>query len=333
MLVPNWKTTIATALCAVACAMSGLAQVAPVILKLDTDNGVRYIYDTADLTTFARVPTPVSQVRPTFATQVLLADVVAVNDKPAKGIFITRLTVLNLRPNPAAGEAIADLERGNAAERIVEILHPDGTPIGSLMMTGFDGGSPPPGAPAGVRGSNYAITGGTGAFLGMRGQLNGGAPPVNRNASVREDPAQRRHNGGGEGVYYVHLIPMERPEVTVTASGPAVVHSSDFSLVTAAKPARPGEVLSLYATGLGPTRPGVAPGRPFPESPLQVVNSPVEVVVNGRPAEVLAAVGLPGAVGGYQVNFRLPSETVRGLATLQVSAAWIPGPEVRIAVQ
>ena len=75
------------------------------------------------------------------------------------------------------------------------------------------------------------------------------------------------------------------------------------------------------------------PGKPFPASPLAAVNSPVEVLVNGRAAEVLAAVGYPGAVDGYQVNFRIPSETARGTATIQVSAAWIAGPEVRIPVQ
>ena len=40
-----------------------------------------------------------------------------------------------------------------------------------------------------------------------------------------------------------------------TANGPAVVHGADFSLVTAAKPAKPGEILTLLATGLGPTQP------------------------------------------------------------------------------
>jgi hypothetical protein len=40
----------------------------------------------------------------------------------------------------------------------------------------------------------------------------------------------------------------------------------------------------------------VQPGKPFPASPLAAVNSPVDVAVNGKFAEVLAAVGLPGAV-------------------------------------
>lgn len=133
--------------------------------------------------------------------------------------------------------------------------------------------------------------------------------------------------------WVLHVIPMSAPQVVITAAGPAVTHSSDFTLVSASKPAAAGEILSLFATGLGPTRPGVDPGQPFPSKPLAAVNSPVVVTVNGKSADVLAAVGFPGAVDGYQVNFRLPPDTAKGTATIQVSAAWITGPAVSITVQ
>jgi len=79
--------------------------------------------------------------------------------------------------------------------------------------------------------------------------------------------------------------------------------------------------------------PELIPSSRFPSSPLAVVNSPVVVTVNGKPAEVLAAVGFPNAVNGYQVNFRLPPDTSKGTVTVQVSAAWIVGPAVSITVQ
>src|SRR5258708_187987 len=106
-----------------------------------------------------------------------------------------------------------------------------------------------------------------------------------------------------------------------------------FSRVTAAKPGAAGEVLSLFVTGLGATVPSVDPGQPFPSSPAATVNSPIEVKVNGNSAEVLGAVGFPGSLDGYQVNFRVPQDAAKGVATIQVSAAWIAGPSVRIAVQ
>src|SRR5262245_57852035 len=126
---------------------------------------------------------------------------------------------------------------------------------------------------------------------------------------------------------------MARPEVTMLPTGPAITHSGDFSLVTASKPAAQGEILSLFATGLGPVVPGVDPGKPFPASPLAVVNAPVVVTVNGKAAEVIGAAGYPGAVDAYQVNFRVPPDTAKGPATIQVTAAWISGAPVSIPVQ
>ena len=330
MPLVRWKAALATAL---TCSVCGLAQVAPpVILRIEYENGVRYVFDSVDIPSFATVPTPVSQAIPTFATYVLLADVVAVNGQPAKGLFLTRQVVVNLTTSPSAGQAIADVIRTNVVDRIVEIQQPDGTPIGSIMTLGFDGGSPPPGAPSGTTG-NFAITGGSGAFLGVRGQAAGGGLIIaNRNASVREDPAQRRVNGGGKASLVVQLIPMSRPEIVATASGPAVFHA-DFSPVTTVKPAKTGEVLIMRVTGLGPTRPGTDPGQPFPVDATQEVNSPVDVTVNGKSADVINKIGWPSLVDTYRVDFRVPDGITPGTAAIQLTAAWIPGAAVNIPTQ
>ena len=329
---------MAVLLVAVYCT-GGYGQAPPAtIIQIETANQTRYIHDTSDLSTFATVQSPTNVTLPTFATWVTEADIVAVNGKPAKGVYLTRQVAINLSPTPPPGQGIADLAATNIVDRILVLMQPDGTTVGSIMMLGLDGGTPPPGAPAAAsRGSNFAISGGTGAFLGVRGQLGmgpplDGSPPV-RNASVKEDPSKRRINGGGRAIFVLHLIPMSVPQVVTTANGPAVTHSSDFSLVTASKPAAAGEILSLFVTGLGPTVPSVDPGQPFPASPPAVVNSPVSVTVNGESAEVIAAVGFRGAIDGYQVNFRVPSDAAKGTAGVQVSAAWIAGPAVNITIQ
>ena len=95
----------------------------------------------------------------------------------------------------------------------------------------------------------------------------------------------------------------------------------------------PGETLSLFVSGLGPTRPGVDPGQPFPSSPAVEVISPIQATVNGRPADVIGAVGFPGQVDTYQINVRVPPGTASGTARLQLSAAWIAGPAVSIPIQ
>ena len=122
------------------------------------------------------------------------------------------------------------------------------------------------------------------------------------------------------------------PQIVTTASGPAVFHS-DFSPVTAAKPAKAGEVLIVQATGLGPTVPGVDPGQPFPTDSLFQVNSPVDVTVNGRPAEVINNIGWGGLMDTYRIDFRVPDGTTAGMASIQITAAWIAGTAVGIAVQ
>ena len=337
-MIPRAKICAMTVLLvAVYCSQGWGQALPPVILEIDTDNQVQYNGDVSDLSRMAANPdvTPANAPR-NFGLVINLGDIMTVNGQPAKGIMVERLIRLGLAPAPTPGNAIADVTRTQIGDRIFEILKSDGTAIGSIMISQFTGGAPAPGGPLAASGGNLAIVGGTGAFLGARGQAYTGARPDqigSRQASMAEDPANRRRHGGGRFRYVLHVLPMARPEIAVTAAGPAVTHSSDFAPVTASRPAAVGEILSVFATGLGPTRPGVDPGKPFPASPLAAVNSPVEVLVNGRAAEVLAAVGYPGAVDGYQVNFRIPSETARGTATIQVSAAWIAGPEVRIPVQ
>jgi hypothetical protein len=135
-------------------------------------------------------------------------------------------------------------------ENILEIQQADGTAIGTLILDGLTGGPAPVGTPkAGVTG-NFAVIGGTGAFLGARGQT---ATIMNthRATSTLENPINRRTFPSGLWKVVVQLIPMTTPEVVLTTAGPAIVHSADNSPVTAAKPARTGEVLTLYALGLG----------------------------------------------------------------------------------
>jgi uncharacterized protein (TIGR03437 family) len=340
MLRLHWRTVLATALCAAAFSQPGLAQLAPPsILQIDVANNVLYQEDTSDVSKFATNPNVAadSHSAKNFNRALGVADIVAVNGQPVTGTHIRSAVNVNLSTAPVPGQAIADTVRTAVAVFTFEILKSDGTPIGTIVTNGFGAGAAPPGAPSSVTGNNFAITGGTGAFLGVRGQMGVAANPpgvaTQRVASMTEDPANRRLNGGGTQRWVAHLIPLESPEIAMVPAGPAITHSSDFSLVTVSKPATAGEILSLFARGLGPVNPGVDPGQPFPSNPPAIVNSPVAVLVNGNAAEVLTAVGLPGAVDGYQVNFRVPPGTAKGPASIQLSAAWISGTAVVIAVQ
>jgi hypothetical protein len=268
----------------------------------------------------------------TFFPGTILADIVAVNGTKAKGTTVARMFWVGLNSNPSGSQAIADVNRFQAMDIVFEIQQADGTSLGTIFLSGVTGGTAPAGAPsAGVTG-NFAVTGGTGAFLGVRGQA---ATIMNshRTTSNFENPLNRRTFSGGLWKMAVELVPMHTPEVVANSDGPVIVHSNDYSLVTAVRPAHAGEVLTLLASGLGPTRPGLDPGNVFTAGPAQIVNSPVDVLVNGKAGDFLYAGGYPGTADNYQVNFRVPADTAPGTAALQLRAAWIAGGQVKIAIQ
>jgi hypothetical protein len=163
-------------LCAAFCCTLARAQApAPTVLTIDLQNVVEYQADISDTSKFATSPgiTPSATFK-NFGAVTLIGDIVAVNGQPAKGTYIGRSRGLVASPTPAPGGAIADVTRTALREHVFEILKSDGTPVGTIMSMGFSGGPPPPGTglPSTQR-ANWAIVGGTGAFLGARGQVNG----------------------------------------------------------------------------------------------------------------------------------------------------------------
>jgi len=321
-----WRTIAVAAFVAALCA-SGLGQTAeqPVALTIDVENYVLYRGDVTDSTRLARDPA-VTAPLPARAFQVShgAGDIVAVSGKPARGLLTYRVATLSSRVNPQPGQMIADFDGTGGAFCFWQILGPDGSWVGNLL----DGGAFPE--------SQHTITGGAGAFFGVTGVHR--SPEVirpHRTASVTEDPANRRIHGGGKFRIIFYVYPKHRPAVDISPTGPAVYHTADFSPVTAASPARAGEILTVGARHLGPVRPELLPPgtRPFKADPVEMVNSPVEVTVNGKEAEVINKVGWPGTYDLYRVDFRVPSGLPPGTATLQLTAAWIPGPEVKIPVQ
>ena len=240
---------MAVVLVAVYCNLALGQAIPPTILAVDVENFVQYSEDTSDLSKFATDPNATTAALPrNFFFSVQIGDIVAVNGQPAKGTLTRELRRVGLSTAPNPGEAIADTVRVAVIADTFEILKSDGNPIGTIVSYGIAGGSPPLGAPLSITQANFAIVGGTGAFLGARGQYGQAVTAQTiafRQASITEDPANRRSNGGGRQRYVLQVIPMSAPQIAATPGGPAVAHSSDFSLVTASKPAAAGEILSL----------------------------------------------------------------------------------------
>jgi uncharacterized protein (TIGR03437 family) len=110
-------------------------------------------------------------------------------------------------------------------------------------------------------------------------------------------------------------------------------HSADFTLVTPQSPAKPGETLIIYLSGLGPTNPPVASGEVSPSNPLAVVSTPVKVTVDGQDAQVGFAGLTPFLVGLYQINFTVPSNARAGELDVVVSQGTAFGNTTKLPVQ
>lgn len=294
---------------------------APIQITLEGDNYVIYRGNTFDTTKIAKDPNPVVSAQTAFLSFVNVGDIKTLNGKSMKGLYSAQGPVaMPYRANPVAGQPIADLDFGGMMHCVWQILTPDGKYVGTIMDMGMVG-------------NEHVVMGGSGAFQGATGfhETPISATPQ-RQASSSEDPANRRKHGGGTFKDVFYLYPKFRPAVIATANGPAVTHQ-DGKLVTTANPALAGETLTLYATGLGPTTPAVPFGQPFPTAAESRVNAPVDVLINGKPFDVLYAGGTPGAVDGYQVNFQLPSGLTTGTVSLQLNMAWIPGPAVSLPIK
>jgi uncharacterized protein (TIGR03437 family) len=295
----------------------GLAGETPVVLTVDLENAVQYRSDIADPTRRGVDAAATTAAQPRAFTDLLfVGDIVAVNGTTAKGLWTSRQFLMNFNPTPQVGFAVADVNRGTLADCKWEFLNEDGQFVGAIIDSGY--------AP-------HAVVGGVGAFYGFRGQMAGGTSPNPkpiRVASMSEDPGMRRILGGGTSRVIFHLLPAYRPELLE-------FYDENFRPITATNPARKGAIVVARAVGLGPVRPGTTPAgaQPFTDNPLQEVNSPIELLVNGKSAEVVNKVGWPGETTIYRVDFRIPDDAPSGDVAASLIAAWIPGPPVALPVR
>jgi hypothetical protein len=122
------------------------------------------------------------------------------------------------------------------------------------------------------------------------------------------------------------------PFIVSSAGSPEIYHK-DWKPVTAAAPVAAGEEVIVKATWLGSTIPAVPAGQPFPAQPLLPVSSPVEVRVDGVPAEVTLKIGWPETINRYRLDFRVPKPHAHGSASVEITAAGVTGPQVSMPVE
>jgi uncharacterized protein (TIGR03437 family) len=89
-------------------------------------------------------------------------------------------------------------------------------------------------------------------------------------------------------------------------------HTTDFSTITPSNPAKVGEVIAVYLTGLGATTPAIPTGSITPGTTFTNATTLPNVYIGGVQAPAGFAGLTPGLIGLYQLNVTIPSGLTAG---------------------
>jgi uncharacterized protein (TIGR03437 family) len=245
-----------------------------------------------------------------------------------------QVTVSTMASSAAFAPASAQIT-GEVLVNSVPILAPNGA---FNIFTSSVGAPVAPGSVLQIYGSNLSLQtlaatttplttslGGTSVLIGgipaplyfvSPGQINAQAPfELPAGGQYQVQVTSDGATGAPESIY---MAPVS-PALASLPTGAIIAEHTDYSLVTVDSPAKPGETILIYLSGLGATDTPVGSGAASPFSPLAHALTAPTVILNGQTAPV-AFYGLsPGGVGLYQINFQVPPETPAGDLPLVVN--------------
>ncbi len=129
----------------------------------------------------------------------------------------------------------------------------------------------------------------------------------------------------------IDVIPFQ-PGVAQFPDGTVIAQiSGTTNLISATNPAKPGQSLTIYLAGMGPTNPSVATGQPAPAQALPVTNQPT-VTLDGQNVAIQYAGLTPTGVGLYQINFTVPSNARSGNLDLAISQSGVAANTTKLPV-
>jgi uncharacterized protein (TIGR03437 family) len=186
-----------------------------------------------------------------------------------------------------------------------------------------------PGGMVSLFGTRLASATATATSLPLSGLLAGAQVQVNGNPAPLffASPGQINFQmpfevqGQTSAQVRVSVLGINTPEVSVplAAAAPGLfttsqdgkgfvvaLHGADNTPISASNPARAGETIVVYATGLGAVTPAVASGAPAPSNPLATTQTPATATIGNDAARVVFSGLAPGFVGLYQINLEVP---------------------------
>jgi minor extracellular serine protease Vpr len=211
------------------------------------------------------------------------------------------------------------------------------TVFGTGLTTGVDGiiraaGFPMPGNLHGtmllVNGVAAPLTAIAGA--GVAGQINFQAPLELAGATTAV--LQVRNGQTLSAPVTVSVFAFQPGIFTSDGRRGLAVHATDYSLVAPDNPARRGETIVIYATGLGPVTPPIGTGVAADPQNLMFAANPVGVVFATEHVTPMFAGLAPGFAGLFQINVTVPDDAPTGDIALSLEIAGASSPSVLLAV-
>jgi uncharacterized protein (TIGR03437 family) len=222
---------------------------------------------------------------------------------------------------------------GTAAPSLGEIVAIFGTNLGGGV--GVAPGIP---LPTAIQSVQLSLAGkGIPLIFVSEGQVNA-VLPYNLNTGASYPLVAQRDNRLSVPVS-VTIAPANPAIFTTDLSGKGQGHiyvtptATTQILASRENPAKAGDLLILYCTGLGPTNPASTAGQPTPFDSLRPTASAVTLSIGGVPATVLFSGLTPGFSGLYQVNAYMPSGVAAGDAAVLLTEGGISSRPVTMAVQ
>lgn len=108
-----------------------------------------------------------------------------------------------------------------------------------------------------------------------------------------------------------------------------IFHGTTFTFITPSSPAKPGEVVSIYCTGLGAVMTPATAGAPAQADNTVAIPT---VMIGGQIASTSYSGLAPGLIGVYQVNATVPSTLTTGMQPVQIIIGGVPGNQVFMSV-
>lgn len=169
-------------------------------------------------------------------------------------------------------------------------------------LTGWQGAK----APSSLNGTDVMVGGKSAALLAV----SGGEVDVQIPADVATGAQQLMvtHAGQTSAPFSIRVAATS-PSVFTNGTAALVYRSADGSFITNDNPAKSGDTLWLFSTGLGPTTPALGTGEVAGQTNRTAT---VSLTIGGRAAEVVSSQAWPGTIGVYQTVFRVPANVPAG---------------------